>query len=182
MKSCRMLCFALILAAAGCKSKAEDGTVNQMCEHKLDITGVLRGTSYEDESKRISDEYGKKESDLKKEMERDLGGLDDVMQGKLKDLEAEGAEDKDAKIAAAKEDIEKKKKAIVDQFEPLIAKLAPQKTFALREAKEYTDKRTAEASKAKADCLEEAKKSGVTEETAQCRIQAVDPDQYNACP
>ena len=182
MRYCQLIAFALLFAAFGCKSKAADGTVNQMCEHKLEISGTLRGTSYEEESKRISGEYEKKEADLKKEQDRDLGGLDDVLQVRLKDIEAEGAADKEEKITAAKEDIEKKKKAVVDQFEPLIAKLGPQKAYALKDAKEYTDKRSAEAGKAKEACLEDAKKSGVSEETAQCRIQAESPDKYDACP
>lgn len=183
MKFLRILFFLLAVSTAlGCKSPATDGQVNLMCEHNLAISGTLRGTSYEDESKRISEEYEKKDADLKKEMNRDLGGLDDVAAVKIKDIEAEAAEDKDAKIAAVKEDIEKKKKAIVEQFEPLIAKLEPQKAFQLKEAKEYTDKRSAEAGKAKSDCLDEAKKTGVSEETAACRIQAKSPDQYNACP
>jgi hypothetical protein len=183
MKQSRILCFALVVsAAAGCKSKATDGQINQMCEHNLIISGTLRGTSYEDESKRISEEYDKKDANLKKEMARDLGGLDDVLALKIKDINAGEAEDKEAQITAAKEDIDKKKKAIVEQFEPLIAKLQPQKAFALKEAREYTDKRSAEAAKAKAECLEAAKKAAVSEETATCRIQADSPDHYNACP
>ncbi len=166
----------LSLGMWGCKSAATDGQINQMCDNKLKIDGTLRGTSYEDESKRISSEFQKKEDALKEEMNRDLKGMDDVLAGRLKGLS------KEADIAAAEEDIEKKKKAITDQFEPLIEKLQPQKAFALKEAKSYTDKRAADAQAAKASCLEDAKKSAVTEETAQCRIQADSPDTYNTCP
>ena len=177
MKSIKILAVMMVTTGLwACKSAATDGQINQMCENKLKISGTLRGTSYEEESKRISDEYQKKEDALKEEMERDLKGMDDVLAGRLKELPD------DDKIAAAKEDIEKKKKGITDQFEPLIAKLHPQKAYALKDAKEYTDKRAAEAEKAKADCLEDAKKTKVTEETALCRIQADSPDKYNACP
>lgn len=183
MKITRILSALLpVFAFWGCKSAATDGQINRMCERKLEISGVLRGTSYEDESKRISREYQKKEDDLKAEMNRDLKGMDDVLSVRLKDIEAEGGADKDAKIAAAKENIDKKKKAIVDQFEPLIAKLHPQKAYALKDAKEYTDKRSTAAHEAKGKCLQEAKKGNISEKTALCRIQSDSPDKYNACP
>jgi hypothetical protein len=171
-----------VFAFAGCKSAATDGQINRMCERKLEVSGTLRGTSYEDESKRISKEYQKKEADLRAEMNRDLKGMDDVLSVRLKDIEAEAGADKDKKIAAAQKDIDKKKKAIVDQFEPLIAKLQPQKAYALKDAKEYTDKRATAAQKAKDKCLQEAKDSNISEKTALCRIQSDSPDKYNDCP
>lgn len=175
-----LVIISITVEIAACKSVATDQQIDQMCEKKLEITGVLRGTSYEDESKRISDEYQTKESKLKNEMDRDLRGLDDVLALKIKDMGGDAAPA--AKVNAAKEDIAKKKQAIVEQFEPLIEKLQPQKSYALKSAKEYTDKRAAEAQKAKADCLEDSKKNRIKEETALCRIQADSPDKYNSCP
>jgi hypothetical protein len=171
--------FFLILF--GCSSNASDELLEKMCDNKMKVTGVLRGTVLEEESARITEEYGKKESNLKEEMDRDLKGMDDVLAGRLKDIEAGGEGDKEKKIAAAKEDIEKKKKAIIDQFEPLIKKLSPQKEYALRDAETYVEKRKATAEKEKEKCIKQAKEAGVTEAVATCRLQAKTPEVYDSC-
>lgn len=174
-----LLSFALLLS--GCASKASDELINQMCENKMKLSGVFRGTVYEEESQRITEEYKVKEDKLKAEMERDLKGMDDVLAGRLKSIEESGDDQKEARIAAAKEDIEKKKKGITDQFNPLIEKLTPQKEYALENAKEYVEKRKKEAAATTEKCVSEAKSTSVEEETANCRIKAQSIDAYDAC-
>ena len=171
--------FALLLS--GCASKASDELTNKMCENKMKLSGVFRGTVYEEESKRITEEYKVKADKLKAEMERDLKGMDDVLAGRLKSIEESGDDQKEERIAAAKEDIEKKKKGIMDQFNPLIEKLTPQRDYALENAKEYVEKRKKEATEATQKCVSKAKEASVTEELANCRIQAASIDTYDAC-
>ena len=184
MKNINTLFFiGFVIATSGCASKASDDMLSTMCDNKLKITGGLRGTVYEEEATRITEEYDKKEKSLKGEMERDLGGMDDVLAGRMKDIEGseDSAEAKAEKFKAAKEDIENKKKAIVDQFEPLIKKLTPQKEYALNDAKEYVEKRKSAAEDAKKTCIEQAKKAEVTEAIATCRSQATSAEAYDAC-
>jgi hypothetical protein len=182
----------LILFESGCASKASDELVEKMCSHKLEVSGVLRGTVYEEEANRIKEEYKTKEDNLKAEMTRDLKGMDDVLAGRLKAIESGEDQDnadenenpetlKEQRVKAAKDDIEKKKKEITDQFEPLIAKLSPQRDFALNQAKSYTQKRQKEAAEAKETCIAQAQKAEVTEALATCRINANSVDAYDAC-
>lgn len=171
--------FTLMLS--GCASKASDELINQMCENKMKLSGVLRGTVYEEEATRITEEFKVKEEKLKAEMERDIKGMDDVLAGRLKSIDESGGNEKEARIAAAKEDIDKKKKGITDQFNPLIEKLTPQKEYALENAKEYVEKRKKEAAAATEKCVSEAKSASIEEETANCRIKADSVDAYDAC-
>ena len=128
IKWATLVCIVVFHFMGGCASKASDELLGTMCDNKLKVSGVLRGTVYEEEAKRITDEYKTKEDNLKAEMERDLKGMDDVLAGRLKAIESgegeETDEQKEERIKAAKEDIEKKKKGITDQFEPLIKKFA----------------------------------------------------------
>ncbi len=169
--------------AGGCASKASDELLGQMCDNKLKLSGVLRGTVYEEEAARITDEFKQKEDNLRGEMERDLKGMDDVLAGRIKAVESDegDASQKAERIRAAKEDIEKKKKGITDQFEPLIQKLTPQRDYALKNAEEYVAKRKKEADAEKEKCLLQAKSASVTEEKAACRIKASSVAAYDAC-
>ena len=171
----------IITIVCGCTSKATDEQLGAMCDNKLKLSGVLRGTVYEEEAKRITEEYKTKEDNLKAEMERDLKGMDDVLAGRLKSIEEEGDAQKEERIKMAQEDIDKKKKAIIDQFNPLIKKLTPQKEYAINNAKEYVEKRKKEAASAKDACVSSGKQAGVTEAMANCRIHAESIDAYDAC-
>ena len=175
--------IGMMMILAGCASKATDEQLGVMCENKLKITGMLRGTNDEEESARITEEYAQKEKGLTEEMERDLKGMDDVLAGRLKEIEGGelSDEEKNEKTAAAKEDIAKKKKAITDQFEPLIEKLTPQKEYALKDAKEYVEKRKAKAADTKQTCITQAKAAGVTAPVAECRAKAATTEEYDAC-
>ena len=185
IKWATLVCIVVFHFMGGCASKASDELLGTMCDNKLKVSGVLRGTVYEEEAKRITDEYKTKEDNLKAEMERDLKGMDDVLAGRLKAIESgegeETDEQKEERIKAAKEDIEKKKKGITDQFEPLIKKLTPQRDYALNQAKEYVAKRQKEASESREKCVSEAKDAEVTEALANCRIKAGTVEVYDLC-
>ncbi len=185
----------------GCSAKATDDQINKMCQNWLEITGVLRGTSDEAEVAKLDEEFSFKEKQLKEEMDRDLQGLDDVLAQRLAELEKQQIEPpkdeeqektpeepvktpeelKEDRKNAVKADIEKKKKAIRDQFEPMIEKLGPQKEIRINKAKEYTSERRAEADEALEKCLAKTKKEAVTEEVATCRAAADRKEHYNAC-
>ena len=83
----KVVMVILIAAAFGCEAKATGGQINTMCMKKLELQGKLRGTVEADEVARVEEEYRVKEESLKKEMARDLKGMEDVRQQKLKDIE-----------------------------------------------------------------------------------------------
>ncbi len=179
----------------GCEAKATDDQLQAMCKNMLELKGTLRGTDEAKEAARVEGEYRIKEETLKKEMDRDLRGMEEVRAQKMKDIEAgeapalseEEAEDltpeqiKEAQIKKAEEIVEKRRKEITEEAEGLLAKLGPQKTYAIRDAKKYAAKRLGEAQEAEKGCIDAAKKKGVTEKIATCRAQAQSKDDYKAC-
>jgi hypothetical protein len=111
MRKGTLLGLVALIAAPGfgCKAKATDEQLEEMCKHLLEISGDMRGTSEKEEVSRVEEEYQKKETDLKEEMARDLKGMDDVHAQKLADIEAgkdvveAPAEDQDEEGEAAGE-------------------------------------------------------------------------------
>ncbi len=177
------LAVLVVTQGMGCASKATDDQLETMCDHLLEISGDKRGTKEEDEVTRIEEEYAVKEKNLKDEMARDLKGMDDVLTQKRSDVEAgEGsAEEKEATLKAAEENIAKQKKDITDQFERLIKVLGPQKKYAIRDAKKYVKKRQTKAQEAQKRCVEDVKKREITVEKYECRMKAETRDEYFAC-
>jgi hypothetical protein len=127
--------IALIAAPGfGCKAKATDEQLDEMCRHLLEISGDMRGTAEKEEVSRIEEEYQKKEKDLKEEMARDLKGMDDVLAQKLADLEAGKdvtipTEDKGEEGDAAEESTGKKKKKNAPTVEDEEAPLSKEDTI-----------------------------------------------------
>lgn len=179
----------------GCEAKATDEQLQAMCKNMLELKGTMRGTDEAKEAARVAEEYRIKEENNKKEMARDLQGMEDVRAQKMKDIEAgqapplseEEAKDltpeqiKEAQIKKAEEIIKKREKEITEEAERLLAKLGPQKEYAIRDAKKYAAKRLKEAKEAETGCIEAAKQKGVTEKVATCRAQAQSVDDYKTC-
>ena len=209
----KALTVMLAMWALGCQAKATDKEINAMCKNKLELQGIMRGTSEQEEVVRVKEEYRIKKENLEKEMARDLKGRDDVYAQRLKDIEAgnvvelqpkeeDTEETKEAKGAKkkeeeeeektpeqikeelkqkAKEQMDKGKKEITDQFTRLIDKLGPQGKFAMEKARKYAKKRKKEADAALKNCIDAAKKKAVTQEVALCRTKAKTKADYAAC-
>ena len=84
----KVLAVIIAGAALGCEAKATDEEIDGMCKNKLELQGIMRGTSEQEEVVRVKEEYRIKKENLEKEMARDLKGRDDVYAQRLKDIEA----------------------------------------------------------------------------------------------
>ncbi len=203
-KEAIIVLFALTVTslAFGCGNKATDEQINKMCANQAELTGEMRGTSEKEEIVRIEEEHKVKEQKLKDELARDLKGWDDVVKQRIANLEKEeektpkekeGTEEEEEKTPEEKakekedkkkeilEDSKKKKQALKDAAEPFFKKLKPNKERAIRKVKEYVKERQQKAQKYLKKCAAKAKKEGVTEEIANCRINTVRKEKYSAC-
>jgi len=184
-----------LLVAAGlfaCSSPATDAQIEQMCNNKAKLEGVLRATSATEAAAKVNEEYVFKKKKLDEEEARDIKGLDDVLEVRLKELEQgelQLPEDPEKSPEEIKEsmkqdtiaDIEKKKKPIREQYDRLREVLGPQREHALEQAKRYSAERKEKADEALAECGAAAKKKVPSAKLATCRIQAESTDAYQAC-
>ncbi len=188
--------FVLVgLFAAGCAPKASDEKVGEMCKNYLKVTGISKTTVIKEEEDRITAEYDAKGKRMQGDLARDLKGQDDVYEGRIKSLETDEItltedEEKEGVTVEQKkeafktkytEEYERNKKNLNEEFEKFFAKLAPQRDREIRLAKEFVSKRKITANEEMEKCLTKTKAEGVSESTADCRIQAKITPEYEAC-
>lgn len=178
-----------------CFPEATEDEIKQMCAN----LSKLRGESALKPVSELTAEINRRFEDRKTRFEnrqaRDLKALDDELAAKLKELDeaeaekpkkkAKGDEEEPAleeKKKSLQEEYEEKKNKVKARFAGLLKDLAPQKEEALEKAKKKHEKDKVEAEKASQKCIEDAKKQGVKQKLAQCRINADSVDKYwNIC-
>jgi hypothetical protein len=167
---------AVGLALVACAPAATDAELDGMCTHLVDLRGEVDTSSAEEAIAAVEKEFVVEEKRLRDWMARDLKSWDDELAAKLEELEGD---DEKKKLT---EEYEGKKEVTRKQHLPGIEALGPKKKAAVEEAKKKVAANEKKHADAVAECVESAKKEGVNQKLAQCRIAAPDKDTYwNKC-
>lgn len=171
-----LVLFITGICAAGCLPNATPEETNQMCENLIKLRGEIDRSTEAELKKKVEAQFAKEEKRLRDWMAKDLKSWDDEMAQKL-----EAAKD-DAEKEKIEKDYAHKKDVTSQQHLPGIKELGPKKAEAIKEASEKAKENAAMWKKAITDCLDQAKKEGVSQKSAQCRIKAQSTDEYwNQC-
>ena len=166
----------MTLLAVGCVPNATDAELNQMCEILVELRGEVDRSSEKELIAAVEERFKKEAIRLKDWKARDLKGWDDELAAKLKEVE------KEEEKTALTEEYAKKKETTASKHDPGIAALGGKKKEAIAEAKKAAVENQKAWDQAVAECTDAAKKEGVSQAVAQCRIKADSTDKYwNAC-
>ena len=177
-----------------CASTATDEEINKMCTNLEKVRGSITVPSKEDALKKINDDFSKKRAKLEAWKAKEMKGWDDELAAKLKELEESDTGSKSKKVKKSDDEEKKptpeelksayaKKKEIgAKQFDADLANLPAQKKMAVEAVQQKIDSKQAELDASIKKCIEDAKKEGVSQKVAQCRIAAQNKDSYwNKC-
>jgi hypothetical protein len=176
--------LSLVLFAAGCGSSATDEELTQMCSNLVKVRGEV---SVPDEAKLLADieaDFQKKEAEMLAWKKRDMDSWDDELKEKIAALtDKDDKTDSDTQTPAQlKAEYAKKKEIGARQFDDDLAKLPILKKEALANARQNVADKQMKVNDCIKTCIDDAKKEGVSQKLAQCRIAAKDKDTYwNKC-
>lgn len=171
-----VLALSFGLSCTACIPSATDEELGKMCENLIRIRGEIDASTIEEMTAAIKERFQREEKRLTDWKKRDLKGWDDEMNAKL-----EATEDvaEKAQIAA---DYAKKKQVTASKHDPGITALPKKMAAALEDAKKKVAANQSAWAAAVTSCVAEAKKEGVSQKVAQCRISADSTDKYwNGC-
>ncbi len=164
------------LVGPGCVTEATEQEIQSMCENLVKIRGEVDLSSDAELIADVEASFKKEAKRLKDWKARDLKGWDDELAAKLKDIEDEEEKSK------LKEEYEKKKQITASKHDPGIDGLGAKKLKAIEAAKKKALENQALFKKKTEECVAKAKKEGVSQKVAVCRIKAKTSDAYwNVC-
>jgi hypothetical protein len=168
-----MFCGGVTL---GCIPEATEQEMKAMCENLVKLRGEIDLSDEAELIAEVEEEFKREAKRLKDWKERDLKGWDDELTAKLKALTD------DAEKESLKAEYEKKKQITASKHDPGIAALDGKKKAAIDAAKKKAVENRGLYAKAVEECVSKAKKEGVSQKVATCRIKANSTDAYwNAC-
>jgi hypothetical protein len=171
-----VLFYAAALQLVSCAPAATDEELNQMCARLVELRGEIDATPLAERVGEVEKEFVREEKRLKDWMARDLKSWDDELATKLGELEDEEEKKK------LTEEYAKQKEITRGKHQPGIDALEPKKKEAIEAIKKKVAASEQEVAAAVAECVGQAKKEGVSQKLAQCRIKAADKDAYwNKC-
>ncbi len=176
-KSGSLALFVLAgIFATACVTSATDEEIGKMCDNLVKLRGDVDASSVAEKSAEVKERYQREEKRLKDWKARDLKAWDEELEAKLKATEDE---EEQAKL---KEEYGKKKAITESKHDPGIAELPKKLEAALAKAKAEVDENQKAWKAAVDECAAKAKKEGVSQKVAQCRIAAESTDKYwNSC-
>jgi colicin import membrane protein len=155
---------------------ATDDEITKMCDSLVRLRGEVDGSSAEELAKTTKERIDREEKRLKDWKARDMKGWDDELAAKLAATEDEEEKKK------IQEEYTKKKEVSASKHDPGIAAIAEKRKTAMEEAKKKAAENKAAWDAAVSECVAQAKKEGVSQKVAQCRITAQSTDEYwNKC-
>jgi len=162
--------------ATSCAPAATDQELNDMCGNLVDLRSQKKIPTEEEVLSKVEKSFKSKEKNLKDWKNNDTKFLDNELKTKLEKLKS----DKEKK--ALEEDYDKKKEIGTKKFDADTKALGQAKAEEIEEAKDTITKQVAKRAESVKKCVEEAKKEGINQTLAQCRIKAQSKDKYwNAC-
>ncbi len=171
-----VLSAVLGIFAVSCVTQATDEEISSMCDNLVQLRGEVSNPSAETVISDIEVRFDKQTKQLEENRMREQKALNDELKAKL-----DAAED-DAEKEKLKAEYDTKLKEMSAKHEPAIAAMAAQKQDAVNAAKQQAEENRAVWNEAVNQCVTQAKKEGVSQKVARCRIHADTTDKYwNAC-
>ncbi|MCP4674974.1 MAG: hypothetical protein GY854_05605 [Deltaproteobacteria bacterium] len=162
--------------AVSCMPAATDAELEQMCDNLVRLRGEVDMSTVKERVAKVEESYSREEKRLKDWLKRDIQAWDKELDVSLQELKTDEEKEKLKAEYAAKKEVTRKK------HQPGIEAIGPKKEAAIKEAKKKFEESQAEFKKAATKCVEDARKEGVSQKAAQCRIKATSKDQYwNLC-
>ena len=171
-----IVCAMLGVSALACVTQATDDELNEMCDNLVDLRGEIPNPSVETITGDISMKFDKQTKQLEASRTQEQNMLNKEMQEKLEAAKTD--DEKDEIRKEYKERIEE----VSSQHAPRMAAINAEKSEALEGAKKTAAENRSLWTEAVGQCVADAKKEGVSQKIARCRIQAKTTDKYwNGC-
>lgn len=175
-QACVPMCAILGVWTMSCMTPASEDEVTSMCTNLVKLRGQVAEPNAETIVSDISMKYEQEAKSLNEDLARARRVLEDEMQTKLEEAKKDPGKEKIKAAYAAKLE------ALQTDHKPELAKVDAMKKEAIANAKKAAESNRAEWDNAVNECVEQARKEGVSQEIAQCRIKASSTDKYwNGC-
>jgi hypothetical protein len=171
-----IVCVWLGGLVTACVTPATEDEIQTMCDNLVQLRGEIENPSVETIVSHITVRLNEHRTQIQDTKTREKRMLDEEMQASLD--EAEKDEDKE-KI---RKEFKAKIQALEAKYKPELEAIDAKKKEANAAAKKKAEENRAVWDEAVNECVTRAKKEGVSQQIANCRIQADSTDKYwNGC-
>ena len=173
--------FAIVCASLGvllvsCVTPATDDEIESMCNNLVQLRGEIPNPNLETIVSNITVRFDQEKKRLEESNKRRQEALKAEIRDKL------NAAKKEKEKTEIKREYEAKLHEMASKHQPKVAAMNDRKSGAVAGAKKKAEVARSEWDYAVNECVAQAKKEGVGQEVARCRIQAKTTDKYwNGC-